>query len=91
MGRKGTATPSETPSTSSPTPSTATPTASATGRVTPTPPPRRRPGAAAWTPGVYYRPGDAVTHRGADYVCRQSHTAQADWQPQDTPTLWRAT
>ncbi|TDB85676.1 hypothetical protein E1264_20425 [Actinomadura sp. KC216] len=90
VGQKSTATPSETPSTATPTPSTAAPTPSTTGRVAPAPtPPRRRPGAPAWTPGVHYRPGDAVTHRGADYVCRQAHTAQADWQPQDTPTLWR--
>ncbi|MFI0408299.1 carbohydrate-binding protein [Actinomadura sp. 3N508] len=91
VGRKSTATPSESPSTATPTPSSATPTPSSSGRDTPTPtPPRRRPGTAAWTPGVHYRPGDAVTHRGGDYVCRQAHTAQADWQPQDTPTLWRS-
>ncbi|RFS84111.1 hypothetical protein D0T12_18285 [Actinomadura spongiicola] len=31
-----------------------------------------------------------MTHNGAYYVCRQGHTAQNDWQPQDTPTLWNA-
>ncbi|MGH3243529.1 MAG: carbohydrate-binding protein [Spirillospora sp.] len=88
-GRNGTATPSETPSTATPTPSTATPTPSTSGRDTPEPtPPQRRPTTPAWTAGVGYRPGDTVTHHGAQYVCRQAHTSQADWQPQDTPTLW---
>ncbi|MFI0479744.1 carbohydrate-binding protein [Actinomadura sp. 9N215] len=83
--------PSPTPETSTPSPSTAAPTPSTSGRVPPrTTPPQRRPGSSAWTAGVSYRPGDRVSHRGAQYVCRQAHTAQADWQPQDTPTLWRS-
>ncbi|HEU4421430.1 MAG TPA: peroxidase family protein [Pilimelia sp.] len=46
------------------------------------------PAPAAWAPGVAYKVGDEVTHKGATYRCRQAHTSQSDWEPQLTPALW---
>ncbi|WP_344892061.1 carbohydrate-binding protein [Actinomadura meridiana] len=92
VGQKKSASPSQTPTTTTPTASSATPSPSSpstTGRGTPrTTPPQRGIDSPAWTVGVRYRAGDRVTHGGAAYVCRQGHTSQADWPPQDTPTLW---
>lgn len=35
----------------------------------------------AWKPGVDYRAGDRVQHRGVLYKVLQAHTSQADWVP----------
>ncbi|MFI1193649.1 carbohydrate-binding protein [Micromonospora sp. NPDC020750] len=55
------------------------PTASPTG----TPPP-----SGTWAAGTTYRAGDRVTFGGAGYRCLQAHTAQAGWEPPNTPALW---
>ena len=35
-----------------------------------------------------YAAGDRVQHNGKLYKCLQAHTAQADWNPVDAPSLW---
>ena len=35
-----------------------------------------------------YAAGDRVQHNGKLYKCLQAHTAQADWNPIDAPSLW---
>ena len=35
----------------------------------------------AWRPGMEYRAGDRVQHRGVLYKVLQAHTSQADWIP----------
>jgi hypothetical protein len=50
--------------------------------------PEEPPQPPAWAPGVAYKVGDEVTHKGATYRCRQAHTSQSDWEPQLTPALW---
>lgn len=35
-----------------------------------------------------YQTGDRVQYDGNLYKCLQSHTAQADWTPGVTPSLW---
>ena len=42
----------------------------------------------AWKPGIDYRAGDRVQHRGVLYKVLQAHTSQADWTPDATPALW---
>ncbi|TDD38471.1 chitinase [Nonomuraea terrae] len=46
--------------------------------------------AAAWAPGTSYAAGTVVTYNGVSYVCLQSHTSQAGWEPPNVPALWRA-
>ena len=41
-----------------------------------------------WTPGTLYHVGDEVVFQGLVYVCRQTHTAQSDWEPPLTYALW---
>ena len=41
-----------------------------------------------WAPGVAYAAGDKVRRGDKLYRCRQSHTSQADWPPETTPSLW---
>ncbi|MEU6278859.1 carbohydrate-binding protein [Streptomyces sp. NPDC047028] len=53
----------------------------------PTTPP---PSGTTWTAGTTYRPGDRVTYAGKPYVCVQTHTAQAGWEPPSVPALWQA-
>ena len=42
----------------------------------------------AWTVGKAYAVSDRVQHNGTLYKCVQAHTAQADWNPVDAPSLW---
>ena len=35
-----------------------------------------------------YAAGDRVQYNGKLYKCLQAHTAQADWNPVDAPSLW---
>ena len=41
-----------------------------------------------WAIGKAYAVGDRVQHNGKLYKCLQAHTAQADWNPVDAPSLW---
>jgi len=41
-----------------------------------------------WTAGVTYSVGDVVTYEGAEYECRQGHTAQVGWEPPNVLALW---
>lgn len=36
-----------------------------------------------------WKTGEAAKYHGAIYICVQSHTALADWQPDIVPALWR--
>ena len=42
----------------------------------------------AWAVGKAYAVCDRVQHDGKLYKCLQAHTAQADWNPVDAPSLW---
>ena len=42
----------------------------------------------AWKPGIDYRAGDRVQHRGVLYKVLQAHTSQADWTPDAAPSLF---
>ena len=44
--------------------------------------------APAWSVGVSYAAGDYVTHQDTVYKAVKAHTAQADWAPSSTSTLW---
>ena len=35
-----------------------------------------------------YAAGDRIQYNGKLYKCLQAHTAQADWNPVDAPSLW---
>lgn len=35
-----------------------------------------------------YAAGDRIQYNGKLYKCLQTHTAQADWNPVDAPSLW---
>ena len=35
-----------------------------------------------------YTAGDRIQYNGKLYKCLQAHTAQADWNPVDAPSLW---
>ena len=41
-----------------------------------------------WSIGRAYAVDDRVQHGGKLYKCLQAHTAQADWNPVDAPSLW---
>lgn len=41
-----------------------------------------------WASGVAYTAGDRIQYNGKLYKCLQAHTAQADWNPIDAPSLW---
>ena len=41
-----------------------------------------------WAAGQAYTAGYKVQHGGTLYKCLQAHTAQADWNPVDAPSLW---
>jgi hypothetical protein len=41
-----------------------------------------------WAAGVAYKVGDVVAYGGAEYECRQSHTAQVGWEPPKVLALW---
>lgn len=42
----------------------------------------------AWADGVSYTLDVRVRYGGKLYRCVQSHTSQADWEPDRTPALW---
>ena len=42
----------------------------------------------AWAVGRAYAAGDRIQYNGKLYKCLQAHTAQADWNPVDAPSLW---
>lgn len=42
----------------------------------------------AWAVGKAYAAGDRIQYNGKLYKCLQAHTAQADWNPVDAPSLW---
>ncbi len=41
-----------------------------------------------WVAGMDYKAGDRRTWGGELYRCLQDHTALADWNPADAPSLW---
>ena len=41
-----------------------------------------------WKTGCEYSSNDRVRYDGKLYKCLQAHTAQADWNPVDAPSLW---
>lgn len=41
-----------------------------------------------WAIGRAYAAGDRIQYNGKLYKCLQAHTAQADWNPVDAPSLW---
>lgn len=41
-----------------------------------------------WATDTAYPAGDRVQYNGKLYKCLQAHTAQADWNPIDAPSLW---
>lgn len=41
-----------------------------------------------WASGVAYTAGDRIQYNDKLYKCLQAHTAQADWNPFDAPSLW---
>ena len=44
-----------------------------------------------WQPGMEYKVGDIVQFLGKLYEVVQAHTAQDDWQPDQTPALYELT
>ena len=42
----------------------------------------------AWEAGQAYTAGHKVQHGGKLWRCLQTHTAQAGWEPENTPALW---
>ncbi len=43
-----------------------------------------------WEPDGTYTAGDRVRYSDGFYKCLQGHTAQADWNPAEAPSLWTA-
>jgi chitodextrinase len=43
-----------------------------------------------WEPDGTYTVGDRVRYSDGFYKCLQGHTAQADWNPAEAPSLWTA-
>lgn len=41
-----------------------------------------------WYSGISYLADERVQYNGKLYRCVQSHTSQADWEPNRTPALW---
>ena len=42
----------------------------------------------AWKPGMDYKAGDRVQHRGVLYKALQDHTSQDTWTPDVSPSLF---
>ena len=42
----------------------------------------------SWYSGIAYLADERVQYNGKLYRCVQSHTSQADWEPDRTPALW---
>ena len=41
-----------------------------------------------WAAGVDYATGYKVQHGGRLWRCLQAHTSQAEWEPENAPSLW---
>lgn len=41
-----------------------------------------------WVPNKDYKTGDRRLYNEELYKCLQDHTAQAEWNPEDAPSLW---
>lgn len=41
-----------------------------------------------WVPNKDYKTGDRRLYNKELYKCLQDHTAQAEWNPEDAPSLW---
>lgn len=42
----------------------------------------------AWTAGGAYTAGYKAQHNGRLWRCRQAHTSQEEWEPENVPALW---
>ena len=41
-----------------------------------------------WKTGVDYSAGYKAQHNGRLWRCRQAHTSQEEWEPENVPALW---
>ena len=41
-----------------------------------------------WSIGKHYHAGHKVQHGGKLWRCRQAHTSQSGWEPENVPALW---
>ena len=41
-----------------------------------------------WKAGIAYSAGYKAQHNGRLWRCRQAHTSQEDWEPENVPALW---
>ena len=41
-----------------------------------------------WKTGIAYTAGYKAQHNGRLWRCRQAHTSQAGWEPENVPALW---
>ena len=41
-----------------------------------------------WAAGIAYSAGYKVQHSGKLWRCRQDHTSQSGWDPENVPALW---
>jgi hypothetical protein len=46
-------------------------------------------GAPGWAPNQTFAAGSQVLFQGVLYECRQAHTSQPGWEPQNVPALWQ--
>lgn len=46
-------------------------------------------GNTEWQPDTDYQTGEECTCEGDVYICLQSHTSHAGWEPPVTPSLWK--
>ena len=42
----------------------------------------------AWAAGIAYSVGYKAQHNGRLWRCRQAHTSQEEWEPENVPALW---
>ena len=42
----------------------------------------------AWEAGIAYSAGYKAQHNGKLWRCRQAHTSQEGWEPENVPALW---
>lgn len=56
----------------------------------PVPKPNPTPAASAllWQTGIFYKPGDVVSHEGRKYKCAVPHLSQPGWSPEKPSALW---
>lgn len=41
-----------------------------------------------WKAGIAYSVGYKAQHNGRLWRCRQAHTSQEEWEPENVPALW---